>query len=377
MSLYSDKTFENIQKEALQDINNKIDELPANQRVDASEGSLIYMAIAKMAVRLEEAYQDLDEMNDNMLVDTQDLEHLIDSGAECGIPIKEGTQAIVLVDLNCPCEIGDEFSAIDSDYKYLALELVSVIDNEDGTQTYRYKMEADDDGIDPGSYRGEVEPEDYLDGFEEGRVISLVTAGTEQEDEETYRERRLNSFTSKACAGNYDYYKDTIGAITGVGGVKVVRRQQNQSFIPCYIQASDYGVPSAELLSEIKEIMDPTGNEGEGMGLCPFGHVLQVNGVSGVEINVAASLVFDDGYNFSMLKTALEEAVGEYIISLAEDWEDSGSIIVRKAVVESKLLSVTGVIDIDNVTLNGGDENITTTAYQIPILGTLTEVSDG
>ena len=39
MSLYADKTFENIQAEALEDIRNRIEELPENQRVDASEGS--------------------------------------------------------------------------------------------------------------------------------------------------------------------------------------------------------------------------------------------------------------------------------------------------------------------------------------------------
>ena len=59
MSLYADKTFENLQAEALADLRDKIDELPENQRVDASEGSFLSMAVAKQAVRLEEAYQDL------------------------------------------------------------------------------------------------------------------------------------------------------------------------------------------------------------------------------------------------------------------------------------------------------------------------------
>ena len=61
MSLYADKTFENIQAEALEDIRNRIEELPENQRVDASEGSFLYMALAKQALRLEGAYQDLED----------------------------------------------------------------------------------------------------------------------------------------------------------------------------------------------------------------------------------------------------------------------------------------------------------------------------
>ena len=378
MSLYDDRTFENLQAEALEDLRNKIEELPENQRVDASEGSLLYLAVAKQAVRLEEAYQDLEALNENMLVDTQDLEHLIDSGAECGVPIREGTAAIVLAELDCPCEIGDEFSAIDSEYNYRAIELVEVIsreaedEDEEPVTIYRYKMEATDEGIEPGSYRGEIEPDDYLKDFEEGRIVSCVTPGTEQEDEDVYRERRLNSFTSKACAGNRDYYLDTIGALAGVGGVKVERRKVTQTVIPCYIQASDYGVPSAELLASIKDIMDPDGYEGEGAGLCPLGHILDLHPVEGIEINVSASFVFDEGYTFPMLKNAMREVIQKYITELAREWQNQSIIVVRRAMVESKILSVKGVLDISDLTLNGGEDNITTTAYQVPIFGTIT-----
>ena len=377
MSLYDDRTRENLQEEALEDLRKKAAELPESDKVDASEGSFIYMALAKQAVRLEEAYSDLDEMNDNMLVDTQDIDHLIDSGVECGVPINEGTAAIVVVDLNRQCEIGDEFTAIDSDYNYIATKLVSIIDNEDGSKTYRYYMEADEDGVDPGRYRGEVEPVDFLDGFENGAVVNVHESGTDQEEKEEYRERRLNSFNLKACAGNRDYYITTIGELQGVGGVKVERRQLNQSYIPCYIQAADYGVPTAELLAYVKETMDPVGNEGEGNGLCPLGHVLQVNPVDGVTIDVAARFTFDEGYSFASLSTAIREAVEGYIAEQGATWQDSSSIIIRRSMVEAKILTVTGVLDVQDPTLNGDEENITTTAYEVPVLGTITEVDDG
>lgn len=373
MSLYDDRTYENIMAELLEDFNDKNSQLPESHRVDASEGSLIWMALSKVAIRLEEAYADLDAVNDNMLVDTQDLEHLMETGVECGVPINEGTDAVVIAELNCECEEGDEFSAIDSDYNYIATELIEIIDNEDGSKTYRYLMQSDDDGVEPGSYRGEIEPEDYLEGFETGRITGVQTPGTEQEDEDEYRERRLLAGQSKACAGNRDYYMDTIGGLTGVGGVKVERRQYNNVTIPCYIQASDYGVPSESLIDEINEIMNPSGLEGEGMGLCPFGHILDIHPVEGVSINVSAAFTFDEGYSFAMLETAMRTAVSEYIAELAAEWKDSSSIVVRRAVVESKLLGITGIIDIADVTLNGDEENVTTTTHQVPILGTITE----
>ena len=182
----------------------------------------------------------------------------------------------MIATLNCPCEIGDEFSAIDSDYNYIATELVEVITNADESKTYKYYMESDEEGIDPGRYRGEIEPEDYLDEFEEGQIIDVHIQGTEQEDIEEYRERRLASMDLKSCAGNRSYYKTEIGKLTGVGGVKVKQRQIGQSRIPVYIQSSTYGAPTSSFLEELAEILDPTSTEGEGDGLVPCGHKVDI-----------------------------------------------------------------------------------------------------
>ena len=69
--------------------------------------------------------------------------------------------------------------------------------------------------------------------------------------------------------------------------------------------------------------------------------------------------------------------MGAYITEQAKTWQDSSSIVVRVSAVEQKLLSVTGVLDVADVQLNGGNENITTTTYQVPVMGTVTEASDG
>lgn len=374
MSLYSDKTFENIQDEALQDLRSRISELPENQQVDASEGSLLYMAIAKQAVRLEEAYQDLDELNDNILADTQDFEHLVDSGAECGVPLQEGTPAVVVAELNCQCEVGDEFSAIDSDYDYIVTGLKESVTVNDETR-YRYYLEADEAGIDPGNYRGDIEPQDYLEGFEDGAIIATYVAGTEDEEEDVYRERRISAAQKTPCAGNYAYYHDTIGDIDGVGGVKVERRTTGQAYINCYVQAANYGVPSSSVVDNVKEIMDPSDAEGQGVGLCPFGHKLSVSAVTGVTINVTATFTFDSGYSMSNLNTALVAAAEEYIVEVAKTWEDTSSLVVRRAQIENKFIGVTGVLDVEDLQINGSSSNLSLTAYQVPVMGTVSEAS--
>ena len=133
-----------------------------------------------------------------MFVDTQDREHLIESGAEAGIPIDEGSQAVVLATVNCELEEGTVFSALDSEYNYTVGDYVGRIDvestDDEGDPVtlsyYQYEMTAEDAGVEPGSYRGDIEPEEFIDDFEEGWIDSLITAGEDEEDNRRQRDIR-------------------------------------------------------------------------------------------------------------------------------------------------------------------------------------------
>jgi len=370
MSRYEDKTQENILNDALSKANNLMSELPEEERVSMDDGSLIYLALSKTALRLEECYAELDALNDNLLVDTQDEEHLIETGAEAGLPIISGTPANVRAELNCEAEEGTEFSAIDSDYNYILTEFIEqIIDGEE--VKYAYILEAMDDGVAPGNYRGDIEPVDFLDGFEAGEIVSTIDPGTEQEDTEVYRQRRLNNFVTKACAGNAAYYVEKTKEIPGVGGVKAVRRQEGTDYIPVYVQASDYGVPSTNLINNIQSQYTPN-LPGDGTGLAPFGQNPRIIAVSAKECDVTVDLEFEEGYSWSSMYSTIRAAVEEYFLSLRETWETS-SIIVRVSYIENAILSLEHITDVSSVTINGSGSNVSCDPYEIPILGTLEE----
>lgn len=365
---FEDMTFENIQ-EAMRDETNL-------------EGSMIDVAVAKVALRLEEAYADLDAVNENMLVDTQDRDHLIDSGAECGLPLKEGVPASVRGVLNCECEIGTEFTAVDSEHNFTVTDFLGTIVIDDVTW-YRYEMEADESGVEPGEYRGDIEPLDDVQGFEEGYIDTTISAGTEDEDTEDYRDRRLNAFTSQACAGNREYYHDIIlDNVSGVTGVKSARRTIVEgetgfdSSVGIWVQGAGYGPASSSLIQEIEDLMDPDDMEGEGMGLNPFGSVLTIQSVDAKSIAVTATIVCDEGYTFDGLKSEIEAAVDGYLATIREGWgenynerwELSAGDIVRVARVEAAILTVEGVLDISDVTINGEEANLALENTEIPIL---------
>ena len=370
--MFEDRTFENLQAEMREESN--------------IEGSMIDAAIAKQALRLEEAYADLDAVNDNMLVDTQDRDHLIDSGAECGLPIIEGVPASVRIVMNCCCDVGTEFTAVDSEYNYVVTGDLGTIVIEEETW-YRYEAEADEHGVEAGEYRGDVEPIDDVPGFETGYVDATVSAGTEDEDTEDYRNRRLNAFNSQACAGNREYYHDTIHNNFSVGGVKSARRTITQgetgfnSTVGIWVQGADYGPAGTALIEQIEELMDPDGAAGEGMGLNPFGSVLTVQSVAAKNIAVTATITCDTGYTFAGLKTAIEEAVDGYFLTIREAWEEdynerwenSDGDIVRISHIEAAILDVEGVLDVTDATINGAATNLTLGNTEIPILTGVSE----
>jgi uncharacterized phage protein gp47/JayE len=135
------------------------------------------------------------------------------------------------------------------------------------------------------------------------------------------------------------------------------------------VNSLDFGEASTVLLNKIQEELDPVENAGEGYGLAPIGHVVSVKSAEPVQSYITTTVTFDEGYNWSNTKTEIEEAVGAYLLELRKAWADNTSTIVRVSQIETRILSVKGVLDVANTKINGSTSNLTLTKYQIPVLG--------
>lgn len=139
---------------------------------------------------------------------------------------------------------------------------------------------------------------------------------------------------------------------------------------------SEWNVPSDELIEYVQEKIDPTDSQGSGYGIAPIGHVVTVVGATGVPVDVSFTLEFDSGVTWDSVKSDVESAIHEYFDELIQSWSDSDGVVVRIKQIETKILNVSGVVDITNTALNGESENLTLNDDEIPILGAVTNGTD-
>lgn len=231
-------------------------------------------------------------------------------------------------------------------------------------------MECDEIGSEPNKYLGEVEPEDFVDEFETGELTELLRAGTDEEEEEEYRERIMNTWDTRAFAGNKAYYVEEVAKIAGVGAVKAERVTNDNTTVKLTILNESFGEPSSDVIASVQEEVDPFDKSGEGNGIAPIGANVRVYGATAVTISVEAELILEDGIEIEDIESQLDGLVDEYFTELASNWEKTAGQIVRRAKIEAKIANVEGIVDITSVTLNGSNTNITIGNYEIAKRGT-------
>lgn len=347
--MFESKTYEEIMEEMLA-------MMPCD--VDTSEGSLIYHACAKQAMYLEEAYLNLERVEDNLYLSTMDEEHLVLYGEDRGIERKAATSAIILARFQQDIEPGTTFCIGDTNY--------TVIEQVEG---FDYKLQCSTPGRAGNTFstEDELDPVDYVEDYQGGTLISLVAAGTEEEDTEVYRERLKQERKNAYYGGNREDYKRFIKKQSGVGACKVRRRTVDDGTIYPYILTEDFGIPDTGLIEKIQTAVDPVQNHGEGDGIAPIGHVVVIRAAVAKKIRITSEITFDTGYTQADLQSQMNAVVDKYFLELAKEWENSESMVVRIAQIEARLLSISGILDITGTMLNDNAANITLDYEYIPV----------
>ena len=349
--MYEQMTFERI-------VRRMLDAVPQN--VDKREGSILYDAVCGAALELANLYIELDVVLNETFADTASREYLIRRAAERGLSPEPATNAVLRGEFNIDVPIGSRFSL--EELNYAVIEKIS-------TGVYRLRCETPGEA---GNKRlGDLIPIDYIEGLQSAKLTGLLLPGEDEEDTEVFRKRYLDSLTSIAFGGNQADYKQKVTALDGVGGVRVMPAFYGAGTVQLIIKDSDMGVPSAELVSAVKQAVDPLEKTGQGVGIAPIGHKVTVDATEWTTVNVAATITYESGWNWAAVKTSAEQAIDEYFMELRTRWPDDGAIVVRISQIEMRLLNLSGVLDVTGTTINGSAQNYQLGGPRLPKRGTV------
>ncbi len=351
--MFEDKTFESVLKSLLSKVPSSLDK---------REGSVIYDALAPAAAEIAQLYIDMDFTIKETFADTADREYLIKRAAERGIEPYPASFSVAKGVFNIDVPIGSRFS-IDI-YNYAVTEAVE-------GEAHAFKMTCETAGSGPNGFTGRLIPIEYIQGLTSAYLTEILIPGEDEEGTEELRERYFNSLDSQAFGGNIQDYKEKTKALQGVGGVKVYPVWNGGGTVKLIIINSEYGVPTDELIESVQTAIDPEQNQGQGLGIAPIGHVVTVEGAGETEVNIETTITYAEGWSFEDIKPAAEEVIDGYFKELCGEWEESGGIIVRISQIETRLLDLEGVIDIEGTKLNGEAKNLALSENSLPKRGTL------
>ena len=401
--MYEAQTYEAILSRMLQKA------LSINSNLDTREGSLVWYGDAPAAVELQNLYIALDTVLNETFADTATRPYLILRAAERGLSPQPASPAILQMAIT-PTTL---FLPLNTRFSIGELNYYVSADRGSGN----YELTCETAGEAGNNYTGTVIPIEYVDGLETCKITSVLVPGEDEEDTELFRQRYLNSLNAQAFGGNQIDYIEKVNAIPGVGGVKVYRAwngdlkpanmippkeaeawieglsgvpepvklwldtvyaaAKNNMFtvggtVKLVVINSTFTVPSPTLVEQVQTAVDPLQNAGEGVGIAPIGHVVRVEGVQEETVDLGFALYYQRGWSWEDVSGYVTEAINGYFLELAQSWADQDeALVVRISQIESRLLGITGILDIANTTINEKAANHTLALDHIPVLGSL------
>lgn len=351
--MYEDKTFEALLRE-------KLALVPAD--LDKREGSIIYDAMAPNAVESALIYIALEEILNETFADTASFGSLVKRCAERGIVPYKATAAIGIGLFNMDVPLGSRFSC--DKYNWRVTEQIAV---------NKFYLTCETLGNDPNRYTGTLIPIDYIDGLTRATLTEIAINGEDEEATDALRMRYMASLNNQPYGFNRAQYIEITGALPGVGGVKPYRAWDGPGTVKLVITDSNYGVPSAALIDAVQTVIDPSQSHGEGLGLASIDHEVTVRGVTFTVIDIAATLTYATGWSFDECLPYIKASIDSYFHELNRTWADNTALIIRIAQIETRLLSVPGIIDITGTVLNGAAINMELDGDAIAVQGVFTD----
>lgn len=353
--------------------------------IDKRQGSIIYDALAPACYRLSEIYNNMRNIYKDTFVHTATGEALDYRCAEQGLTRYAATFARKRAyftnssDTPISVPIGARFSTI-SDTNPIVYAVESQYVEGNFARPGHYILKCETAGVDGNEYSGRLTNITHIQGLASATMSDLITPARDEESDEELRSRYFEIVNTRAFGGNIADYNQYVKSISGVGDVQIYPAWNGGGTVKLSIVDAEHNPCSSIFVSSVKETIDPTENEGKGLGIAPIGHTVTVSTPENLTINVGMTITVGGGYTLGQVTEPITNAIDAYFSLLKKDWgaeTESGSyaLSVFTARIISAALQVPGVANVTDVTLNGSSSDVvlvqTASLQQLPKLGTV------
>lgn len=338
-----------------------LDRIPDD--IDKSEGSLIRTALVPACFEISRVYHEMSNIYDLIYIDSSYGEYLDKISNQFGIIRKKATSSIRKL-----MTFDEEKNTIDIpiNSRFFDGTLFYKIDKIIDTGIYHVSCESV--GRISNLYFGELSPVQYIKDLDSAIISDIIVPGEDEETDESLKRRVKVKLSGSSFAGNISDYKDKVLSIDGVGGVRIYPHFNGGGTVKIVFVDSDLNSPDDSFVYKIKEIIDPVEYSSKGYGLAPIGHSVSVFGAKDKNISVCVDLVYEDGFDFESLKTHIVEQINSYFNEVKKNFTETNSLVIRTSHIELRLLSLEGILDINNLLLNSQNKNIILQDDFIPVL---------
>lgn len=360
--IFDENTFENVLERNLDRISDEFDK---------REGSVIYDAIAPIAIEISLLYSYLDFLFKNAFGDTANRYWLIERAKERGIEPYNATKAVIIGRFDAKLNIGDRFFIDDIYYT------VSKLQKEEKGMFF-YELICIEKGRVGNLKGGKLTPTRTIRNLNLAEIYKLAILGEDEEGTEDFRQRYFETIKSIAYGGNIDDYRKKVKDIDGVGLVKVIPVWNGGGTVKLIITDSEFKEPTSELISKVQEIIDPIPFHQKGVGIAPIGHYVTVVGAKLKKINITCEILKSRDSNLEEIKREVKSNIEEYFKGQREKWGtyekvDSNIYVendIRLAKITSIVLNVDDVIDYETIKFTDTDKKIFELSEdELPVLG--------
>lgn len=315
--MFENKTFENILSDMLSYVSDR------NPELDTRTGSIIYTALAPIALELETAYHEMDMILDETFLETASKEYLVKHGNQIGLELNEATYGHFKGEFDVDVEIGSRFNL--DEYNYTVISKLS--DPTEDSPYYAFELTCETAGSAPNSLLGDLTPITFVANLSYSKLTAVLIYGEDEEETEAFRYRLQIHVKNPPINGNVSQYDEWLAEYDGIGKYRTIPCWNGQNTVKLMILNAEDKTASDELISQVQNYFDPPTSainddtsdanypQGRGMGngQAPIGAIVTVDTVTEVPVTINCKVILKDGYSSPV---GVQEAVEEYLESL-------------------------------------------------------------